>query len=83
MRKKMKEVLFMYEMGFESLQGCGCMVIDIVANHSYKRMVPIERMDRILRLCGIKRIGNGLSFELINPEYKRIIIIGGYTPHKH
>ena len=77
MRKEMKEVLFMYEMGFESLQGCGYRVDEIVANHSYKRMVPIERMDRILRLCGIKRIGNGLSFGLINPEDKRIIIIRG------
>jgi hypothetical protein len=77
MRKEMKEVLFMYEMGFESLQGCGYRVVEIVANHSYKRMVPIERMDRILRLCGIKRIGNGLSFGLINPEDKRMIIVGG------
>lgn len=77
MRKEMKEVLFMYEMGFESLQGCGYRVVEIVANHSYKRMVPIERMDRILRLCGIKRIGNGLSFGLINSEDKRIIIIRG------
>ena len=77
MRKKRKEVLFMYEMGFESLQGCGCRVVDIVTNHSYKRMGSIERMDRILRLCGIKRIGNGLSFELINPEDKRIFIIEG------
>lgn len=77
MRKEMKKVLFMYEMGFESLQGCGYRVVEIVANHSYKRMVPIERMDRILRLCGIKRIGNGLSFGLINPEDKRIIIIRG------
>lgn len=77
MREKMKEVLLMYEMGFESLQGCGYMIVDIAVNHSYKRKVPIERMDRILRLCGIKRIGNGLSFGLINPEDKRIIIIGG------
>lgn len=77
MRKKMKEVLFMHEMDFESLQGCGYMVADIAVNNSYKRMVPIERMDRILRQCGIKRIGNGLSFGLINPEDKRIIIIGG------
>lgn len=76
MRKKMKEVLFMYEMGFESLQGCGCMVVEIAVNNSYEKKVPIERMDRILRLCGIKRIGNGLSFGLINPEDKRIIIIG-------
>lgn len=77
MRKEMKEVLFMYEMGFESLQGCGYMIVEIAVNHSYKKMVPIERMDRILRLCGIKRIGDGLSFGLINPEDKRIIIIGG------
>lgn len=77
MRKEMKEVLFMYEMGFESLQGCGYRVVEIIVNYSYERMVPIERMDRILRLCGIKRIGNGLSFELINPDDKRIIIIGG------
>lgn len=77
MRKEMKEVLFMYEMGFESLQGCGYRVVEIAVNHSYKRKVPIERMDRILRLCGIKRIGSGLSFGLINPEDKRIIIIGG------
>lgn len=77
MRKEMKEVLFMYEMGFESLQGCGYRVVEIVINHSCKMILPIERMDRILRLCGIKRIGNGLSFGLINPEDKRIIIIGG------
>lgn len=76
MRKEMKEVLFMYEMGFESLQGCGYRVVEIAVNHSYKRMLPIERMDRILRLCGIKRIGNGLSFGLINSEDKRITIIG-------
>lgn len=77
MRKEMEEVLFMYEMGFESLQGCGYRVVEIAINHSYKMILPIERMDRILRLCGIKRIGNGLSFGLINPEDKRIIIIGG------
>lgn len=77
MRKEMKEVLFMYEMGFESLQGCGYRVVEIAINHLYKMILPIERMDRILRLCGIKRIGNGLSFGLINPEDKRIIIIGG------
>lgn len=77
MKKEMKEVLFMYEMGFESLQGCGYRVVEIAVNHSYRRMVPIERMDRILRLCGMKRVGDGLSFELINPKYKRIIIIGG------
>lgn len=77
MRKEMKEVLFMYEMGFESLQGCGYRIVEIAVNNSYKRMVPIERMDRILRLCGLKRIGDGLSFGLINPENKRIIIIGG------
>lgn len=76
MRKEMKEVLFMYEMGFESLQGCGYRIVEIAINHSYKMILPIERMDRILRLCGIKRIGNGLSFGLINPEDKRIIIIG-------
>lgn len=77
MREEMKEVQYLYDMGFETLQGCCCMVIDIVANHSYKKKVRIERIDRILRLFGIKRIGNGLNFEHINPEDKRIIIIGG------
>lgn len=42
MREKMKEVQYLYNMGFETLQGCCYIVIDIVTNHSYKKRPPLN-----------------------------------------
>lgn len=75
MKEQLKEVQRLYDMGIESLQGCGYMIAEIVINNSYQKKVSLERMDRILRMCGIKRIGNGYCFTYLNPEDKQIFII--------